>query len=249
MLPVISGWLPELWLPFVLVFARVLPLGLALIAFTQGWVPSAVALSVCLALACALTPLAGAAPTWVGVGALALWVLRELCIGAAFALALGLALVASGWAVRASQAAETRLAVGPLSQAYVLCACWLVLSLGALRAVVIGLAESFRDAPLVGSRLVARSFVLGSAQLAGDALATALGIALPLLIGVWAIELVGALVARVLAPGPLARPPVLLPLLALLALALALPAIVARAPEAVRAAIGAARALTRALAR
>ena len=135
MIPLVSGGMPALWLPFVLVLARVLPLGLALIAFTRGWVPTAVALSTCLALACALTPLAGVAPTWVSVGVLALWSLRELCIGAAFALALSLALIASGWAVRSSQAADARLAVEPLSQAYVLCACWLVLSLGALRAV------------------------------------------------------------------------------------------------------------------
>jgi flagellar biosynthesis protein FliR len=248
-IPLISGWTPELWLPFVLVLARVLPLGLALIAFTRGWLPSAVALSACLALTGALTPLAGAAPTWVGVGVLALWSLRELCIGAAFALALGFALIASGWAVRSSQAADSRLAVEPLSRAYVLCACWLVLSLGALRAVVIGLAESFRDAPLVGAPLVARTFALGSAQLAADALATAFGVALPLLVGVWLIELALALVARVLAPGSLALPPVLRPLLVLAAVALALPSIVARAPEAVRTAITAARALTRALAR
>lgn len=249
MLPQLSGSPSALWLPFLLVLARVLPLGLALLAFTRGWLPSAVALSACLALACALTPLSGPAPTWVGVGELALWSLRELCIGATFALALGLALIASGWAVRASQSADTRLAIEPLSQSYVLCACWLVLSLGAQRAVVIGLAESFRDAPLGGSRLVARTFALGSAQLAADALATALGVALPLLVAVWLIELVLALIARVLAPGSSTLVPVLRPLLVLLAVALALMPIVARAPEAVRSAISAARALTRALAR
>ncbi|MEY4515376.1 MAG: hypothetical protein RLZZ450_7498 [Pseudomonadota bacterium] len=244
-----AGPWSTLWLPFVLVLARVLPLGLALIAFTRGWVPSTVALSVCLAVACALTPLAGEAPTWVGVGTLALWLLRELCVGGAFALALSLALMASGWAVRLSQGPASRLAVEPLSQSYVLYACWLVLALGAQRAVLIGLAESFRDAPIASTTLGARAFVLGSAQLVADALVTALGAGLPLLISVWLVELTCSLLARVMVPGAMAVQPVLRPLFALIAVALLLGPVAARASEAVRTAIVAARALTRALTR
>jgi flagellar biosynthesis protein FliR len=252
MIPLAAGTGFASWLPFVLVFARVLPLGAALIVFTRGWIPSAVAISLCLALSCALTPLAGEAPTWVSVGALALWLLRELCIGGAFALALSLALIASGWAVRLSQGPESRLAVAQLSQSYVLYACWLALSLGAQRAVLIGLAESFRDAPLAGTTLGVRAFALGSAQLVADALVTAIGVALPLLVSVWLIELTCSLIVRVLAPGALATTalqPVLRPLVLLAALALLLGPVAGQAPDAVRAAIVAARTLTRALAR
>jgi flagellar biosynthesis protein FliR len=244
-----AGQWSALWLPFVLVLARVLPLGVALIVFTRGWVPSAVALSVCLALSSALTPLAGAAPTWVGVGTLVLWLLRELCIGGAFALSLSLALQISGWAVRLSQGPESRVLVPALSQSYVLYACALVLSLGAHRAVLIGLAESLRDAPIASSALDARAFALGSAQLVADALVTAIGVALPLLVSVWLIELTCSLIARVLLPGATTAQPVLRPLLVLGAVALLLGAVAGRAPDAVRAALTAARALTRALSR
>lgn len=244
-----AGPWSALWLPFVLVLARVLPLGLALITFTRGWVPSAIALSVCLALSCALTPLAGGAPTWVGVGTLVLWLVRELCVGGAFALALSLALLVSGWAVRLSQGPESRLAVEPLSQSYVLYACWLVLSLGAHRAVLIGLAESLRDAPIAGTTLGARAFALGSAQLVADALVTAIGVALPLLVSVWLIELTFSLIARVLLPGAMTAQPLLRPLLVLGAVAALLGPVAGRAPEAVRTGIAAARALTRALSR
>jgi hypothetical protein len=68
-------------------------------------------------------------------------------------------------------------------------------------------------------------------------------------VSVWLIELVFALIARVLAPGSVSVLPVLRPLLVLAAVALLLVPTTARAPEAVRAAITGARALTRALAR
>jgi len=238
-----------------LVLARVLPLGLALGVLTRGWVPIAVALSLGMALAYALVPLAGVAPPVSGLAELALRTLRELSIGATFALSLSFALLASSWAVRLSHPRDARfaeLAAEPLSRAYVLCALWLVLSLGGLRAIVLGLAESFRDAPLAGGPLDARALGLGTAQLLADALVTALGFALPLLVSVWLLELTAALLERVGWSGQLGGhrgAPLSRPLLTWFAVALLLVPIASHAPESVRLAITAARALTRALAR
>lgn len=233
----------------LLVLARVVPLGLALASFSDGWVPLALGLSLSLALTAAVLPLAGEAPRWAGLGALAPWLLRELCIGATFAVALSLALIACGWTVRMTQARDTRAPVDALGRAYVLCACWLVLSLGGLRAVVIALVESFRDAPLSARSLSASSFALGSAQLLVDAFALAVGFGLPLLLGVWLLELTSGLLARVLLPSAHGTTPLLRPLLALLAYALLLVPIASRGPEAARLAIATARVLTRALVR
>jgi flagellar biosynthesis protein FliR len=244
-----QGWV------LALVLARVLPLGLALASLTRGWVPPALALSLCLALSFALAPLAGAPPLVEGLLELALRGLRELAIGAGFALSLSLSLLASSWAVRLSQPRDTRfsqLAVAPLSQAYGLCALWLVLSLGGERAIVIGLAESFRDAPLDGAPLDARALAWGSAQLVADALLTAIGFALPLLVSVWLLELTLVLVARVASArdGPREHGAAIVrPMLTWAAVALLLVPIVSQAPSALRAAIAAARALTRALIR
>jgi flagellar biosynthesis protein FliR len=125
-----------------------------------------------------------------------------------------------------------------------------VLSLGGLRALVIGLAESFGDAGLAGRTLDARAFALGAVQLTADAFATAFGVALPLIVSAWLLDLSVALIARVLALGsPASAVSALRPLLLLLAAALLLVPIASRAPELVRAAILAARALTRAFAR
>jgi flagellar biosynthesis protein FliR len=236
-------------LPLLLVLARVLPLGLALATLTRGWIPWAIALSLCLSLAVALRPIAGAGPAWAGAGQLLLWLLRELCIGGTFALALGLALLATSWSIRMSQSRDTRAAVDSLSQSYVLCAIWLVLALGGLRAIVIGLAESFSDAPLAAGLLSGRTFALGTAQLVVDAFATAWGFALPLLVSVWLLELSGALIARLLFAGGSALGPLLSPLLLLIAAVLLLGPIATEGPASVRSAIAAARALTRALAR
>jgi flagellar biosynthesis protein FliR len=235
-------------LAFVLVLLRVLPLGLALSTLSRELVPHAVALSLSLALAAALVPVVGPLPLPPRPGALLVALLRELCIGASFALALSLVFSAIGWTVRLGQG-HAGVVSEPFARAYVLCAAWLVLSLGGLRALVIGLAESFVDAAPGQTRLDARAFALGTAQLLVDALATAVGFALPLLISVWLLELAATLVVRVVAPTTLVHAPSLRPLWFFFVAALLLAPIVSSAPEAVRGAIGAARALTRALAR
>jgi len=234
----------------LLVWARVLPLGLALSTFSRALVPSAVGLSLTLALAAALIPAAGAGPELLGVAALVLALLRELAIGATFALALALALLSIPWAVSLSAGAEM---LAPLRRTletpYALCAGWLVLSLGAARAIVTGLAESFRDAPLAGAVLSTRAFALGAAQLVTDAVATAFGFALPLLVALWLMSFTLAALRRALLPSALAQQPAVAGLLATLAAALLLVPIASRAPEAVRHAIEVARLLTRGFAR
>lgn len=237
-------------LRLLLVLARVLPSALALTAFSQGAVPRAVAGSLALALTAALTPLAGPLARELDALALASSLVRELAIGSCFALALALALLASAWAVRLTHTHGSWPAlVRPLATAYLLAACWLVLSLGGLRAFVIGLAESFRDAPLAASAFEARAFALGVVQLGSDALASAVGFGLPLIASVWLLDASLALLARML-PGasPLGASPLRAPLVVLAAALLLMP-ISAHAPELVRAAIASARALTRTLAR
>lgn len=242
--------MPEELTQAFLVWLRVVPLGLGLASFTRGFVPAAVALSLTLALACALLSSAGPAPALSGAVALALASLRELAIGATFALALALALLAAPWAVHMSDASE---GLGELRRTlavpYALCAAWLVLALGAARAIVIGLAESFRDAPLAAGPVSSRDFALGVAQLASDALLTALGFALPLLVTVWLLAVASATMRRLFAPSALAPQPALAALVFTVAAALWLVPTASRAPEAVRQAIAAARALTRTFAR
>jgi len=233
----------------LLVLARILPVGFSLFAFTRGFVPREVALSLVLSLAVALAPVAGASVPNAPLS-LVLALVRQLCIGGVFALAIGMALSASAWAVRMAQPRSPRAVPGePLATAYGLCASWLVLSLGGLRALVTGLGESFGDAGLTGTRLDARAFALGVGQLATDAFATALGFALPLVLALWLLELSLALAARVLAPRATGPGEALAPLLSLVALALLLTPVVSRAPAGVRAAIVAARQLTRTFAR
>jgi hypothetical protein len=137
--------------------------------------------------------------------------------------------------------------VEPLARLYGLCAGYLVLSLGGARAVVIGLAESFGDARLGVPRLDGPTFALGSVQLVVDALATALGLALPLLVAAWLVEASFALVGRALASGLPSDAGLLRSVVYVVAAALLLVPTASLAPDAVRGAIGSARALTRAL--
>lgn len=234
----------------LLVLARVLPLCVALAVLTRALVPLPVVLSLALSLAAALAPLAGGRPLDLEARALAFALLRELGIGSTFALALGLALLGSGWAIGMAGTGPARESVrAPLRTAYLLASGWLVLSLGGLRAVVIGLAASFEDAALAGPRHDAPALLLGLVQIFVDALATAFGFALPWIASAWLLDVTLGLVARAL--GAQAHAPVSLvrQLGFGLAGALLLVPVATRAPDAVRAAITAARALTRAFAR
>jgi flagellar biosynthesis protein FliR len=233
-----------------LVSARVLPSAIALSVLSRGLVPRAIAGSLALALTVALAPLAGPLGAQQSSATVLTSLVRELAIGGSFALALGLALLASAWAVQLSHPRDTTSAiVRPLATVYALSAIWLVLALGGLRAFTIGLAESFRDAPLAGGSLDLRAFALGVVQLASDALAAAFGFALPLVASSWLLEASLALLSRVLPANAVAAAAPVRSLLLVLAGALLLLPIAAHAPELVRGGIGAARVLTRAFAR
>lgn len=226
----------------LLASARVLPLGIALAVFSRGLVPAAVALSASLALGVALAPAAGALSAALGPLGLGLALLRELGIGAAFALAVSLALLVVPWTLAIAHPALPPALAG----AYGRYACWLVLALGAPRALLVGLAESYRDAPVAAQALDARTFALGVAQLTTDALLTALGVGLPVWLAALTFELALAVAGRAVA---LPRQPLALlrPLLLTVLAALLLVPVASRAPELLRAALAAARTLTRAL--
>lgn len=227
----------------VLGSARVLPLGVALAVLSRGLVPWAVALSASLALGVALAPVADGAAVPTSAALLALALLRELGIGGAFALSVSLALSAVPWALALGHPALPAGLVG----AYGRYACWLVLALGAPRALLVGLAESHRDAPIAAVPLDGRAFALGIAQLATDALATALAVGLPVWLAALTFELAVVLGARALA---LPRQPVAMarPLLLTVLAALLLVPVTSQAPGLLRDALASARALTRALA-
>jgi len=228
------------------VLARLFPLAWALGALGYPLVPRPIALSLSLALAHVLVPFAGSAPA-VGRAALALGLLRELCVGGVFAVSLSLAMGTAPWALRLAQPAGSRAPVSELARAYALCAAWLVLSLGGLRAVVRALAESFRVLPIGGS-LDHQAFALGVAELVAVALTAAVAVALPFAVAAVLLELSAALVLRASA-GDARDAAWLGPLLFLGLAALLLVPLVMRAPEWVRFALEAAQALTRTLAR
>jgi flagellar biosynthesis protein FliR len=230
----------------LLVFLRVLPLGVALAAFSDGFVPAPIALSLTVALAAVLAPHALSEDVTLG------WLacLRELSIGATFAFALALALHAAAWAVQLSSVADGLSELRRrMSVPYALCAGYLVLSLRGPEVVVAGLAESLRYAPVGVTSFAGESFATGIAGLVGTALATALGFALPLIVSVWLATMLIALLGRALLPPTLAPLPAVGAMLFTLLAALLLVPIVARTPEAVRAALDAAHALTRSFAR
>lgn len=230
----------------LLVALRVLPLGLALASFTRGFVPLPIALSLTLALTVALLPAAGSSGAPLALTGLAIAVVRELCIGASFALALTLALEGARWVVHLSDGNEAHADLRRmLARPFVLCAIWLAISLRAPQAVLIGLAESFELAPLGAGVFSASAFALGLAQLTSAAIATAIGFALPLIVSAWLVSLTLALVVRAVGPRGFAPPPLASGLLLTLAAALLLVPIAARAPEGVRLALQGARALTR----
>ena len=236
-------------LALLLVSLRMLPLGLALGLLSAGVVPLAVSLSLSLSLALVLWP---SAPLLgpVSGGALLLAGIRELCIGGTFALALSLALMSVAWAVQLSDANETYVALrARLAVPYVLCAAWLLFALRAPLALLVGLADSLREAAPSGTAFSAQAFAFGVVDLVTAALLTAIGFALPLVATLWLLSITFAFGRRALAPPGLAAQPSWGALALTLASALLLVPIASRAPEAVRTALASARALTRALAR
>jgi flagellar biosynthesis protein FliR len=242
----VDGGLGDLdLLALALCGARLAPIGFALASFGSRFVPAGVAASLVLALAMALAPLTQGALATAELGVLVLALIRELCIGGVFAVALALALLAVPWALRLAHVDMPP----ALATLYGLASCWLVLALGGARALLLGIAESYRDAPVAGTAIDGRAFALGIAQLVTDALVTALGVGLPLLTAGVLLELLRGLTVRI---GGAALQPVWgvgRPLLLTTLAALLLVPTASQAPVLVRAALEGARALTRTLVR
>ncbi len=206
----------------VYLLVRLLPLAWVL---GGALIPRAIALSLALALAAAVAPMGPVAGTlWLGL-------LRELCVGGTFALAMWLALASVPYALRLAQPSASRAPLSPLTTLYALCADWSVLALGGLRALV----RAVVAIPL-GGALDQQAFGWGVVKLVGAALAGAVGIALPIACVAALLELGAVWVGRTRELGPL--------LFLGLAMLLLVP-VVMRAPELWRDALQAAQALAR----
>lgn len=198
----------------MLVLARTVPL--AWLAPWLGWkgTASAARASVAFALAAALTPLAlASAPalpaSWL---ALAFLAVREVLIGAAFAIAASVPLYALGWTGqlvdrwRGSPPDAT--AVGPAGRSSPLgalhlgAAVVLFVTLGGHRLALGAFAGGFADAPIGAggdaSSIVA--FALGAGRIVTQSLELALAFAAPAVVSFLVLEMVLGLWGRV-APG------------------------------------------------
>lgn len=233
---------PEL-LGLGLVAARVAPSGLLLALLSRGLVPSYLCAGWSLALAAGLSLGVGVAPGLLEQpGLLALGVLRELCIGFAFALAAAVPWLGLSFGVRLAERPQPSVAT-PFSLLYVLAALLLVLSLGGHRAFVGALSGSLLDVPLASVELGRDAFLAGVTTIVADAFGVAFALGLPLWMALWLLDLTLALVDRVRQGSrEVGRAPERA-LLALLCLSLLLAPLVSRVPELVRGALGEARAL------
>ncbi|MFT3924685.1 MAG: flagellar biosynthetic protein FliR [Myxococcales bacterium] len=234
-----------------LLFARIFPLILLLVALSRGLVGWLVALSAGLALSVGLSLGVGPLPdpsALLRPASLVLSITRELCLGSLAALALLLPLAAFGWAARFSELAwsgVSRARSGPIATAYVLAALVLCLNLGLERSLVIGLQQSVLLAPPGRAGFDSAAFGLGVVRLVGEALALSLAVGLPLLCACLVVEAALALVRRGLgrAAGQAVGPALAQPLFLLLAAVLLWPAVV-QAPAALRVGLRLLRELT-----
>lgn len=194
-----------------LVAARVAPLTLLAPWLSLRAAPAVVRAAIMLALTVALAPIAlGSAPQIPPQGlALALLAAREALVGATFALATALPLHALDWAGRlvdtwrGASLAEvinphTGERTSPIGDLYLLMGVALFLALGGHRLALAAFAEGLVTVP-VGSIAVGAGLsevALGSARLAGSALAFAAALAAPAAAAIVLVEVALGLVAR-----------------------------------------------------
>jgi flagellar biosynthesis protein FliR len=228
---------PGEWVACALVFARLAPSGLALGVITRGALPAWLGLALCLALAPALALGIDAGPV-LGGGALTLGasVVRELCLGSAFAVAVALPWLTLSYALRNVSGAGV-LGADTASTLYVLAAAALCVALGAPRAYLEALASSLHEVP-VGALVAGReTWLRETLSAVGAALHATLALALPLWMALWLIDATLLLVARALGHvDELTRAP-LRAALGLFLLALMLAPLSAHAPGWVRTAL------------
>lgn len=234
---------PAELLGFGLVAARVAPSGLLLGLLSRGLVPGFLCVAWSLALAAGLSAGAVVAPALVQLPALWLMgLLRELCIGFAFALAAAVPLLGLSLAVQSAERSAPA-APAPVAFLYVSAALLLVLSLGGHRAFVQALSGSLLDVPVGGAVLGRGAFLAGVTGIVGHAFGVALALGLPLWMALWLLDLTLALIDRARqGTRQLARTPERA-LLALLLLSVLLAPLSSRVPELVREALTEARAL------
>lgn len=184
----------------VLLALRLAPLVLLAPWLAAGYAPRLVQLAITACLVVCLLPIA-ATPEALALPATiagyALLGLRELLIGLVLGVAFALPVLAVRWAgeligVGVGGAASEHGA--PWPELHGLTAAALFVTLGGHRLVLAGLARSLSRAPLAVPALPgdASDIVLGSAALLGDAIVTAVLIALPVLL---ALALADALLA------------------------------------------------------
>ena len=236
----------------LLLLARVLPLTLIAPWLGVRGVPGAARLATAFALTIALMPAAaGEAPPLPLSPALLVLVVRELVLGASFALATSAALYALGWAggivdrLRGAGLTRAR-AGGPLAALHLLAGTVIFVQVGAHRVALGAFADGLALAPLGGPVGAAslRAGLLVSARLGVDLLAFALAFAAPAMLAFLVVELGLGLASRA-APriaGVFASMPArgaLSLAVALVGLAIALPALPALFAASIEAARGA----------
>ncbi len=195
---------------FLLVLARTVPL--AWLAPWLGWQGTAalVRVSVAVVLAAALTPLALSSAPEVPVSWLPLFVLgvREVLVGAAFAIAASVPLYALGWTGqlvdrwRGSPPDATVVSPlgdsSPLGALHLAASVVLFIALGGHRLALAAFADGLIDAPVGagadGASLAA--FAMGAGRLVTEALELTVAFAAPALLAFLVLELVLGLWGR-----------------------------------------------------
>ncbi|MFK7987332.1 MAG: flagellar biosynthetic protein FliR [Sandaracinaceae bacterium] len=208
---------------FVLVAARVVPL--AWLAPWLGWrgTAASVRVAVAVVLSMALTPLALSVcpPLPAGVLTLSVMSLRELLVGATFAVAVSVPLYALSWTgalVDRWRGSVSPAGPGPLATLHLAAGVVLFVSLGGHRLALAAFAATFSDLP-PGSPADS-TVALGVARVLADALVLSVALAAPTALAMVLVDVAMGLWGRI-APG-LRAFLVALPLRAALGLAVAL---------------------------
>ncbi|MDH5493824.1 MAG: flagellar biosynthetic protein FliR [Myxococcales bacterium] len=194
---------------------RVAPLTILAPWLSLRSAPAALRAAIILALTLALAPLAlasaGDPASLAAGGALGFGVmaLREMLLGAVFALATALPLHALDWAGRLVDtwrgaslaeviAPPTGERTSPLGDLYLMMGVALFVLLGGHRVAIEAFAEGLRIAPLgeIALEPSAQRIALGGLRLAGNALAFAAAIAAPAAVAIVLVEMSLGLIAR-----------------------------------------------------
>ena len=187
-----------------LLLARLFPLGLLVPWLRMRQASLSWSLTIVIALAVALYPTAvSAAPATLPSDPLALAVLavREVAVGALYALGLSLPLYALGWGGRlidAMRGARARAhEASPLGQLYLWLGLAAFFALGGHRVALSLLGDGLlRHPPGAAANVSWAKLALGSAGLVADALTLAIMVAIPIALALLLLELTMGAIAR-----------------------------------------------------